>query len=80
MVNETNGVAIGTRQQNNYTCFEFAVRNIKEYVSLIDWEIVTCGECRKMMTQDCLMCSFSPEGFCTGGPDDDQFCSFGVRR
>jgi Lar family restriction alleviation protein len=43
-------------------------------------DIVRCGECDKLMTFDCMLCSFDNEGFCTGGPDDDQFCSFGQRR
>jgi uncharacterized Fe-S cluster-containing MiaB family protein len=40
-------------------------------------EAVRCGECRKIMTQECLMCSFDADGHCTGGPDNDQYCSFG---
>jgi uncharacterized Fe-S cluster-containing MiaB family protein len=43
-------------------------------------EVVRCGECRKMMTPDCYMCGFDINGFCTSGPDDDQYCSFGERR
>lgn len=40
-------------------------------------EVVRCGECRKIMTEECILCSFDIDGYCTGGPDNDQFCSFG---
>ncbi len=43
-------------------------------------EVVRCGDCRKIMTTDCLMCGFDAEGYCTGGPDNDQYCSFGEHK
>jgi Lar family restriction alleviation protein len=43
-------------------------------------DIVHCGECAKMMTTECPYCSFDHEGYCTGGPESDQYCSFGKRR
>lgn len=42
--------------------------------------VVYCGECRKIMTTECFMCNFNEEGYCTGGPDSDQYCSFGERK
>ena len=36
-----------------------------------------CRECRKNMTKDCPNFSFDIDGYCTGGPNGDQFCSCG---
>ena len=42
-------------------------------------DVVTCGQCRKIMTTDCPLCSFEPDGHCTGRPDDNEYCFMGVR-
>ena len=39
--------------------------------------IVKCGNCRKYMTHECLLCSFGIDGSCTGGPNSDFFCKGG---
>lgn len=36
-----------------------------------------CRECEYYVTQKCPACSFDPDGYCTGGPDSNQFCSLG---
>lgn len=62
------------------------VARLFSILEAFDWQLiekaleaVRCGECRKMMTKECYMCSFDKDGHCTGGPDNDQFCSFGEK-
>ena len=43
-------------------------------------EVVRCGQCKKAMTPACMLCSFSHDGYCTGGPDDNFYCAEGERR
>lgn len=41
--------------------------------------LIRCRECRKCMTQECMLCSFDIDGYCTGGPDGDFYCADGAR-
>jgi uncharacterized Fe-S cluster-containing MiaB family protein len=43
-------------------------------------EIVRCGECVKIMTHNCRLCSFSIDDYCTGGPNSDGYCMDGERK
>ena len=43
-------------------------------------KVVKCGECTKIQTPECLLCSFDIDGYCTGGPPSDFYCADGKRR
>jgi len=42
-------------------------------------EIVFCRDCRKIMTPDCPMCSFTSDGYCEAGPNSDGYCFLGEK-
>ena len=43
-------------------------------------KVVRCNDCIKYMTRKCFLCSFTFDGYCTGGPNGDFFCADGIRR
>lgn len=67
----------GFYEEYDYDVNEEEYNNIDEYEKEQNLPRIKgfCGQCKKIMTPECMLCSFDIDGYCTGGPNDDFYCA-----